>query len=90
MSGTLGHSLPLFMGAIIITLLAMDMFRTPVIALMPDLTPPSHRSPANGIINLMGGVGGVLALLSGIATSELREPLELRQLVAGICHAFTV
>jgi Na+/melibiose symporter-like transporter len=62
---TLGLALPLFMAAILITLLAMDIFRTPVIALMPDLTPPTYRSPANGIINVMGGVGGVLALLGG-------------------------
>jgi maltose/moltooligosaccharide transporter len=62
---TLGAPLALFMSAIMLTLLAMDLFRTPVIALMPDLTPPLRRSPANGIINLMGGIGGVLAFLVG-------------------------
>lgn len=58
-------SLGLFMAALIVTLLAMDLFRTPVVALMPDLTPPSLRSQANGIINFMGGLGGVVASLVG-------------------------
>jgi MFS family permease len=57
--------LPFFMGAIIVTLLAMDLFRTPLVALMPDLTPPSQRSPANGIMNMLGGFGAVLAFLVG-------------------------
>lgn len=50
---------------------AMHSYRGPVITLMPDHTPPEKRSTANGIINLMGGVGtlfafGVLALLYDI------------------------
>ena len=42
-------------------LLAVALFRTPVIALMPDLTPSPLRSKANGVINLMGGVGTVIS-----------------------------
>jgi len=61
----LGNSLVLFMGAICLTLLAMDAFRTPVISLMPDITPSPYRSQANGLVNLMGGVGGVLAFAIG-------------------------
>ncbi|MCC2669098.1 MAG: Major facilitator superfamily transporter [Armatimonadetes bacterium] len=61
----LGGPLPLFMGGIMVTLLAMDLFRTPVVALMPDLTPPHLRSSSNGIINFMGGLGGVIAQLVG-------------------------
>jgi Na+/melibiose symporter-like transporter len=61
----LGGPLPLFMGGIIVTLLAMDVFRTPVVTLMADLTPPQLRSPSNGIINFMGGLGGVVAQLVG-------------------------
>lgn len=45
--------------------LVMASFRSPTIALMPDLTPEPLRSKANGIINLMGGVGGALAFLAG-------------------------
>ena len=54
-----------FMAALVVTLLAMDLFRTPVVALMPDLTPPHKRSAANGIINFMGGLGVVLAAQIG-------------------------
>lgn len=60
-----GAPLPLFMAAVFGTLLTMDIFRTPVIALMPDLTPSPQRSQANGVINLMGGIGAVLAFLVG-------------------------
>ena len=61
----LGGSLLLFIGAIFVTLFAMDLFRTPVVSLMPDITPSPKRSQANGMINLMGGIGGVLAFAVG-------------------------
>jgi maltose/moltooligosaccharide transporter len=61
----LGKPLWLFMAAIIVTLLAMDLFRTPVVSLMGDLTPPAHRSRSNGIINFMGGLGTVIASYVG-------------------------
>ena len=65
--GELGVPLAFFMVAIGIFLTAMASFRTPVIALMPDLTPSPLRSQANGIINLMGGVGRLIATVgSGI------------------------
>ena len=59
----LGAQLAFFMIAIGIFLLTMASFRTPVIALMPDLTPSPLRSQANGVINLMGGVGTLIATL---------------------------
>ncbi|MDF1513690.1 MAG: MFS transporter [Anaerolineae bacterium] len=60
----LGTPLALFMLAIGIFLTAMAAFRTPVITLMPDLTPSPLRSQANGIINLMGGVGTLIATVA--------------------------
>jgi len=63
----LGGPFALMMVAIGLTLLAMAIFRTPVIALMPDLIPSPLRSKANGIINFMGGVGGLLATFGGAA-----------------------
>jgi len=45
--------------------LAMALYRTPVISLMPDVTPSKFLSPANGIINFMGGVGAILAFFGG-------------------------
>ncbi len=59
----LGGPLALFMLALGAFLLAMAGFRTPVIALMPDLTPSPLRSQANGIINMMGGIGTLIATL---------------------------
>lgn len=44
-------------------LLAMGLYRSPAVALMPDLTPNKLRSKANAIINLMGAVGGLYALV---------------------------
>lgn len=52
-----------FMIAAGVMLLAMAVLRTPVIALMPDIIPSPLRSKANGVINLMGGVGGIIAAL---------------------------
>jgi len=59
----LGTPLALFMIAIGVFLTAMASFRTPVVALMPDLTPSPLRSQANGVINLMGGMGTLIATL---------------------------
>jgi len=50
---------------LIIFTFVMSVWRSPVIALMPDLTPGALRSQANGIVNLMGGVGAVIAFLFG-------------------------
>ncbi|MBQ2991055.1 MAG: MFS transporter [Clostridia bacterium] len=55
-------NLPLFIISLGLTLLAMAMYRSPAVALMPDLTPKPLRSSGNAIINLMGAVGGVIAL----------------------------
>ena len=51
----------LLLGVDILFLLAMTLVRAPIIALMPDHTPPEKRASANGVINLMGGLGGILA-----------------------------
>ncbi|MCS6907249.1 MAG: SLC45 family MFS transporter [Anaerolineales bacterium] len=59
--------LPLFVACTTTLLLSMAFWRTPVIALMPDITPSQYRSQANGIINFMGGVGAIIAFLGGSA-----------------------
>lgn len=53
---------PLFFIALGITLIAMGTYRSPAVALMPDLTPKPLRSKANAVINLMGAVGYIFAL----------------------------
>ena len=55
-------NLVLFMIALGIILLAMSSYRTPAVALMPDVTPKPLRSKANAVINLMGTIGGMYAL----------------------------
>ncbi|MBE5893759.1 MAG: SLC45 family MFS transporter [Lachnospiraceae bacterium] len=55
--------LGLFVIALALTLLAMAMYRSPAVALMPDLTPKPLRSKANAVINLMGAIGGVYTLI---------------------------
>jgi len=57
--------LPLFVACTSTLLLSMALWRTPVVALMPDITPSSKRSQANGIINFMGGIGAIIAFLIG-------------------------
>ena len=53
------------MAVLIIFTFVMSAWRSPVVALMPDITPGPMRSQANGIVNLMGGVGSVIAFLAG-------------------------
>lgn len=55
-----------FIGTLFILLLSMATFRTPAVALMPDVTPRPLRSKANAVINLMGTIGGSLILGLGI------------------------
>lgn len=57
--------LPLFVACTSTLLISMAFWRTPVIALMPDITPSRFRSQANGVINFMGGVGSIAAFLGG-------------------------
>lgn len=59
------NSLFLMMIVIIMMNFSMALFRSPVIALMPDITPSTYRSQANGIINFMGGFGALLAYFAG-------------------------
>ncbi len=60
-TGTLG----MMMAVIILFNFLMSLWRSPVIALMPDVTPRPLRSKANGIINLMGGIGSIIAFFVG-------------------------
>jgi Na+/melibiose symporter-like transporter len=57
--------LPLFVACTSTLLLSAALWRTPVVALMPDITPSEFRSQANGIINFMGGIGTIIALQTG-------------------------
>ncbi len=62
-------SLPATMVCIILFVFTMSLWRAPVVALMPDLTPPELRSEGNAIINLMGGIGGAVGMVAGTVAS---------------------
>lgn len=76
---TSSNSMPLifFMILLILTLIAMAIFRSPAVALMPDITPKPLRSKGNAIINLMGSLGGVIVLVMGIllGTGKIQNQL---------------
>jgi MFS family permease len=61
--------------AILGTNIGMAIFRSPTIAYLGDLFRPGDRSKANGVINLMGGLGGAVALFGGGALYKLGVPL---------------
>ena len=66
----ISQSLFVFFLASTLLLLSMAIWRTPIVALMPDITPSKYRSQANGIINFMGGIGAIIAFLGGAALYE--------------------
>ncbi len=82
----------LFVGILGALLVTMGTYRSPAVALMPDVTPKPLRSQGNAIINLMGAIGGILYLgISSVLYSSSRtEGLEhvdyflLFLIVAGI------
>ncbi len=67
--------LALMMGTIITMNFFMALFRSPVIAFMPDITPSQYRSQANGIINFMGGVGSLLVYFAGKVLYDIHYSL---------------
>jgi len=57
------RNLPFFFTVLALVLVSMATYRSPAVALMPDVTPKPLRSKANAVINLMGAVGGILSLV---------------------------
>ena len=70
-------TLVFFIVLLLIVLVSMAVFRSPAVALMPDVTLKPLRSKANAVINLMGSAGGILVLALGMvfATSAVRNSL---------------
>ncbi len=64
---TLANPVPLilFVAVLLVLLIGMGVFRSPAVALMPDVTVKPLRSKANAIINLMGNAGGIIVLVLG-------------------------
>nr|MBR4281204.1 MFS transporter [Clostridia bacterium] len=59
----MGQGLGGFLAVLALLLIAMGTYRSPAVALMPDVTPKHLRSKGNAIINLMGAIGGALMLV---------------------------
>lgn len=66
-----------FVGLLLLVLVAMATFRSPAVALMPDVTIKPLRSKGNAVINLMGTAGGILVLVLGMvfATSAVKNSM---------------
>ena len=71
------QNMVLFVGGLFMLLISMGFYRSPAVALMPDVTIKPLRSKANAIINLMGTAGGILVLVLGMvfATASVRNSL---------------
>jgi MFS family permease len=70
----LSKPFPVFLLCLLVMVIAMACWRAPLFALMADLTPSRGRSQANGILNLMAGLGGVLAFMAGSLLYALYRP----------------
>ena len=70
-------TLVFFIALLLVILVSMSVFRSPAVALMPDVTLKPLRSKANAVINRMGSAGGILVLVLGMvfATSAVRNSL---------------
>ena len=73
---TIENPLPFigFIATLLVVLLAMASFRSPAVALMPDVTVGPLRSKANAVINLTGTAGGILVLALGMVFATSKKP----------------
>jgi maltose/moltooligosaccharide transporter len=67
----LANALPLFMLGTVIMMISMAVWRTPVMALVIDITPSPKRSNSNSIMSLLQGLGGIVAYLGGAALYDI-------------------
>ena len=86
---TISNPMPFigFIATLLLTLISMATFRSPAVALMPDVTVKPLRSKANAIINLTGTAGGILVLVLGMvfATSKNHYMQYTGYVVAVVC-----
>ena len=76
----------LFVCLLLVVLISMATYRSPAVALMPDVTVKPLRSKANAIINLMGTAGGILVLVLGLvfSTSSVKNSLMRYHIFYGV------
>ena len=70
------HNFVLFIVALAFLLISMGTYRSPAVALMPDVTPKPLRSKGNAVINLMGACGGIFTLVATMFLVKKRDVLQ--------------
>ena len=73
-----------FIGVLLMVLISMATFRSPAVALMPDVTVKPLRSKGNAIINLMGTAGGIIVLVLGMVFATSKIYMEYTRYVVAI------
>lgn len=87
------QNLPLFLTALLAVLVALSVYRSPSVALMPDVTPRPLRSKADALNSLMAAVGGVVVLVGiSVLVPEEKNPdyVPIYLVIAGMLAATTV
>lgn len=85
------NSLVMFIIFLLLSLISMAIFRSPAVALMPDVTIKPLRSKANAVINLMGTIGGIIILVFATVfkTSE-QGKTDFRFYIIAVCAVMIV
>ena len=79
-----------FVAVLLIVLISMAVFRSPAVALMPDVTVKPLRSKGNAIINLMGTAGGIIVLVFGIVFATKQIYMSYLGYVLAVCAVMVV
>lgn len=80
-----------FISMLLIVLLSMATFRSPAVALMPDVTVKPLRSKANAIINLMGTAGGISVLVLGmIFKTSANKYMQYTWYIIAVCSIMLI
>ena len=89
---TMQNVVPLvaFIAVLLLVLIAMATFRSPAVALMPDVTVKPLRSKGNAIINLMGTAGGIIVLVLGMLFGTSKVYMQYTWYVFAVCAVMLV
>ncbi len=83
----------IFIIVLLMTLISMAVFRSPAVALMPDVTVKPLRSKANAIINLMGAAGGIIVLGLGMifGTGQVKnQMMSYTYFISAVCGIMAI
>ncbi len=94
-SQTVANPVPIivFIAVLLLCLCSMAIFRSPAVALMPDVTVKPLRSKGNAVINLMGAAGGIIVLVLGMVfkTGQVQnQMMSYTWMVVAVCAVMLV